>query len=282
MEKEKRGYALGYKIVLFIYKLVGYKTVSFILNFVALYYAIFSPSSKKSLQSYYRHINKELTFITYFKHIKIFSVSILDRFISRMDPKEITLTRTNREIFYSLKKEGGVVLLSHVGGWATASHVMQADIPLMHVVMRENSKESMKKVEHSSDRKNEDGVNIIDLNQGAIAANVQIANALLANEVVAMMVDRVVDERKTVEVTFLGSIVKINKTPFDIASRLNKPLIVAFIINSAQKQYNLSFYEIDKESKTLEQMAQEYAFRLEEVVKKDPSQWYNFYDYFVQ
>ena len=59
MEVKQRGNALGHKIILTVYKILGYKFVAFILNFVSIYYVLFSQSTKKSLQSYYLKISDD-------------------------------------------------------------------------------------------------------------------------------------------------------------------------------------------------------------------------------
>jgi len=279
MGVKQYGGALGHKIILKIYDLTGYKFVSFILNFVAFYYALFTPSVKKSLSSYYKHLGIEFIFWVYFKHIRYFAHSIFDRFVSRIRPDELAFERENREAFMGLQ-EGGVVLLSHIGGWATAAHSLKAEIPPMHIVMREAQQDKVKRVEQESKRHNESGVKIIDLNDGAIAANIQIANALMSGEVIAMMADRVIDESKSIEVDFLGSKVFINKNPFDIAHRFKKKLVATFVVNIGLAKYKLFFREIDVKDKSLDEVAQEYMSILEEIIQKYPNQWYNFYDFF--
>ncbi len=54
VEIKQRGNAFGYKLLLLAYNIFGYALVAFILNFVALYYLLFAPSVKKSMQSYYK------------------------------------------------------------------------------------------------------------------------------------------------------------------------------------------------------------------------------------
>ncbi len=279
MGVKKYGSALGHKIILYLYKLLGYRFVSFILNFVALYYVLFTRDIKKSLESYYEHLGVPLTFIRYFKHIKLFALSIFDRFISRMKPDTLVFEHDNKEAFLSLQ-EGGIVLLSHIGGWATAGHSMQADIPPMNIVMFESTQDEISELEKSKERMNEQKVKIIDLAKGAITANIQIANALMAKEVVAMMADRVVDERRVVEVVFLGTPIEINRNPFDIAHRFKKPLVAAFVLLEKEQHYKLIFKEISINDRTVEEIAQEYIDILTKIIKIYPNQWYNFYDFF--
>jgi len=281
MGVKQYGSGLGHKILLQIYNLLGYNMVYFVLNFIAFYYALLTPTVKKSLSSYYKHLKIDLTYLTYYRHVRYFAHSILDRYISRINPDKLMFERENKEVFLGLK-DGGIVLLSHIGGWATAAHSLKADLPSIHIVMRDTQKNNIKEVEKEKKRKNESGVKIIDLNNGAIAANIQIANALMANEVIAMMADRVLDSNKTIDVTFLGTKVPINRNPFDIAYRFKKKLVATFVINIDKAKYKLVFREIKLDDKTLQEIAQEYMNILEEIIRLYPNQWYNFYDFFNQ
>jgi len=281
MGVKQYGSALGHKLILSIYNILGYRVSLFILNFIAFYYALFTPSVRQSLKSYYEHLGIELTFFRYFLHIRSFAKSIFDRFVSRIREDELTFKRENREDFLSLK-DGGIVLLSHIGGWATAANSLKVDMPQVHIVMMESQKEKIKRLEREKKRQNEQHVNIIDLSEGPISANIQIANALMNKEIVAMMADRVIDKKNSIEVEFLNDKVLINKNPFEIASRFNKKIVATFSVNDGVNSYKLIFKALNTENKKTQDIAQEYMNIVEQIVKKYPNQWYNFYDFFNQ
>ncbi|MCW8838454.1 MAG: lysophospholipid acyltransferase family protein [Thiovulaceae bacterium] len=282
MDIAKKDNSLGYSLLLFIYKVLGYKAVSFILNFVALYYVLFARKVKVDLESFYNAQNIKLTNKIFFKHIKSFATSLLDRFVSRINPENFTYNGVNQEYLDTFKESGGIVLLSHFGGWASSTHNLSTkNIPPMNVVMQDNTNKSMQEVEADVKDENKQNVKIIDVNQGAFATNIQIANVLMQGEIVAMMADRVADEKRKIKVKFFSKDVYINKDPFDIAKRMNKPMIVVHTINKGSREYEARYYKIDSENNTLEENAQNYMDILEEVVKEYPYQWYNFYDYFI-
>lgn len=278
MEIKQRGNAFGYRLLLLAYNIFGYNLVAFILNFVALYYLFFTPSVKKSMQSYYKNQGLKLTNKAFFNHIKMFAISIFDRFVSRIKPEDLTFCVHNKDVIDILNESGGVVLLSHVGSWASAAHCLGEELPPMSIVMRENTQQNIHEVEKNKQRDNEQRVKIIDLNLGAISANIQIANALMDKELVALMADRAVDKNKTIEVEFLSKKVLINKNPFEIALRAKKSLVAIFVIKHSAKKYDLKLELIEDGS--LDQMAQNYTNILQKIVKKHPNQWYNFYDFF--
>ena len=282
MEIAQRGSIIGTKIVLMLYKVVGYRLPSIVVNFIALYYTVTTNSVKKNLLSYYEHLGIDLTFNQYFKHIRFFSFSIFDRFVSRIDPTSLQIDKINEKDFYKLSN-GGVVLLSHFGGWAIAANALQDDkLPTINVVMRETTKEELKNIENREIRQNEKHVQIIDLEKGGLAANIKIANSLMAGEIVAFMADRVVDPTKTVTVNFLNKKVNFNRSPLDIAIKTKRPIMAVFIVKVGLKHYKLIVKDLNLKNNTTESLAQNYANTLEKIVKEYPHQWYNFYDFFKQ
>jgi predicted LPLAT superfamily acyltransferase len=282
MEIAKKDNSFGYSLLLFIYKVLGYKTVSFILNFVALYYVVFARKTKKDLESFYNAQNIELTNAVFFKHIKAFAISLLDRFVSRIDPEGFTYNGINQDNLDIFKEAGGLVLLSHFGGWASSTHNLSTkNIPRMNAVMEDPANEKMKQVEENAKDDNKKNVKIIDVNQGSLSTNIQIANALMQGEIVAMMADRVVDPKRVVQVKLFEKDIFINKDPFDIAKRLNKPIVIVHTINNGSKNYDAYYFKLSIENKSIDELAQEYTDILEDIVKQYPHQWYNFYDYFI-
>lgn len=277
MELRQRGNSLGYKILLYAYNIFGYKFVVFLLNFVSLYYLFFTPSVKKSMKNYYMCQGIKFSNKVYFAHIKTFAISILDRFVARMKPNDIIFHTCNEDVIKELQ-DGGVVLFSHVGGWASAAYCLKDQLPPINIIMRESTQKEIHQIEKSYKRYNESNVKIIDLNEGALAANIKIANAIINKELIALMADRVVNEKQAIEVSFFNTRVKMNKNPFDLALRAKKPLAAIFVMKINNQEYDLIFNFI--KLNTLEVMSQEYATLLEGILRQYPYQWYNFYDYF--
>ena len=112
-----------------IYKIVGYSAVAFILNFIILYYIFTSRNVKNVLKKYYKYIGVEFSLKAYFLHIRSFAFSILDRFISRIDSNEISfIVDGDEKEILSLFSDGTMLVLSHVGGWATAGHSLKGKL----------------------------------------------------------------------------------------------------------------------------------------------------------
>ena len=127
-------------------------------------------------------------------------------------------------------------------------------------------------------------IHIIDLGSGTIIVSVQIANALLDEEIVAMMADRAANEKSEIEIDFLGEKARFNKSPFQIAYKMNKPILVYFVIFTGMQKYKVEYLVIEldqskKENDAIFEALTKYTTLYEEIVKKYPSQWFNFYNF---
>ena len=74
---------------------------------------------------------------------------------------------------------------------------------------------------------------------------------------------------------------------FALAAQKNVSVLTVFVMKSGYKSYHAYVREIqcDREAKLREQMsqmAQSFATNLEDIVKKYPTQWFNYFDFWKQ
>jgi predicted LPLAT superfamily acyltransferase len=129
-----------------------------------------------------------------------------------------------------------------------------------------------------------ENINIIDLNDNTISVSIQIANALINNEIVVMMADRTANNKSKLAIEFLGKKANFNKNPFQIAYKTNKPLLVYFIVLVGIQKYKVvhTYINIDKtktEKEAIVIALNQYVKKYEDMVKLYPNQWLNFYNF---
>jgi len=280
-QTKQRGSKQSIQLVLHLYHFFGYKFIYYFMYPVTFFYFLIASNVKKSLQNYYKHLNVEFTSQVYYEHLRMFAVSMVDRFISKIHPEHYDFRYENKEVPVKTLLSGGVLVYSHFGGWAastTGSHVKNKINIVMQEAMLTDIKGLEKKLEIESE------VNIIDLDKGMIAVSVEIANALLNDEIVAIMADRVANEKAELEVLFLGEKAKFNKNPFQVAYKVDKPLLAYFIIWIDVQQYKVEYIHIvmDKnktEADAVMEALETYVKKFEEIVRLYPSQWFNLYNF---
>jgi len=280
-QTKQRGSKNSIKLVLFLYNVFGYKFIYYFMYPVTFFYFLIASNVKQSLREYYSHLNITFTSKIYFTHLRMFAISMVDRFISKIHPEHYTFEYKNNEIPIHVMSSGVVLIHSHFGGWAASpigAHVKNK----INIVMQESMLTDIKALEKELEI--ESNINVIDINKGSIGVSIEIANALMNEEIVAIMADRIANPKAACSVPFLGENAVFNKNPFQVAYKTNKPILVYFIIWIGIQKYKVEYIEIHMDSNTSEAEAtmnalQLYVDKYEEMVTLYSTQWFNLYDF---
>jgi len=281
MQTKQRGSGWSIKLVFNLYKLFGYKFIYYLMFPVTFFYALVASNVKEALQDYYKHLGIPFSFWIYFEHLRIFAITMVDRFITKVDKESYTFLYDDRETPLKVFQNGTILLLSHFGGWAASSNVSRSH-NMLNIVMQEALMNSIKSIEE--DINTNSSVNVIDLKQGTIRVSIEIANALMKDEIVAIMGDRASNDKATARIEFFGESANFNKNPFQIAYKTDKPIMVYFVIYKNIQTYKIEFLKIDMDKTKTEKEAIQIAMKTyvefyEKILQKHPNQWLNFYHF---
>jgi len=280
-QTKQRGSAWSIKLVFKLYDILGYKFIYNLMYPVSFFYYLFASNIKESLKIYYQRQDIEFTNKIYYEHLRVFAICLVDRFIAKVDPSSYTFSYTGIDKQKEVLKDGAIILYSHFGGWAASSSVPMVRSKI-NIVMQESMMDGIKDIE--DDIENKANTNIIDLNSGTLSVSIQIANALIENEIVVMMADRSANKKSEIYTEFLGKNAAFNKNPFQIAYKMNKPILVYFIVLDGIQNYKVEHIHIKidkdlKESYSIMKALNEYTLKYENIIKEYPNQWFNFYDF---
>ncbi|WP_428028710.1 lysophospholipid acyltransferase family protein [Arcobacter sp.] len=282
MQTKQRGSGWSIQLVFNMYKIFGYNFIYYLMYPVTFFYFIFASNVKESLKIYYETLGLKFTNLIYFEHLRMFAICMVDRFISKVSPSDYKYIYDDKEELTDILNSGKILLLSHYGGWATASNTPHIKNKI-NIVMKEVLLNSIKNIENSIENKNYK-VNIIDLNEGGVSSSIKIANALLSDEIVAMMGDRSNEKKYNEKVKFFDKYAGFNKNPFQIAYKLKKPIVIFFVSNIAKQTYEVKYFNIElnfnlKEKEAIDIAIKEYVKLFEDILLKYPNQWFNFYNF---
>jgi predicted LPLAT superfamily acyltransferase len=280
-ERKQRGSAWSIKSAFFVYKVLGYRFFYYLLYPITFFYFIVAKNARDGLKVYYEHLDIPFTNRRYYEHLRMFAVCMTDRFVAKVNPENYSFEYDNIEIPTKILETGTVLVYSHFGGWAASSSGAHVNNKI-NIVMQEAMLDGIKKIEKNLER--ESHINVIDLNQGTLAVSVQIANALVNEEVVAIMADRASNKKAEIEVLFLNEKARFNKNPFQVAYKVDKPILAYFIIWIGIQRYKVEYIKIDIDKNKPEGLAVEealaiYVKKFEEIVKAYPNQWFNLYNF---
>ena len=278
---KQRGSGWSIKLVFNLYKLLGYKFIYYLMYPVTFFYFLFAVNVKKALQIYYKNLELQFTSKVYFEHLRIFAICMVDRFVSKIDISTYKFILEDENTPIQTLNDGCILLFSHFGGWAASANSTNVKNKV-NIVMQETMMNSIKDIEDSIISTS--NTNIIDLSSGTLNVSIQVANALINNEIVAIMGDRSANVKANKKITFFGKEANFNKNPFQIAYKTSKPILVYFIVFETMKTYKIKWIKIDmnkslNEEDSIFEAMKTYVKKYEEIVKKYPNQWLNFYDF---
>lgn len=284
---KQRGSGIGLYIVYLFFRLFGYPGLRFVLFFVVLYFSLTTPSIKRSLREFYLLSTGKFNFLTYYRHMFSFALVFSDRFLSKRFAERYHVDAQNQKPYLTDVNKGVLFLFSHVGDWSTCGLFPSDKKRAINIVMQEAVKESVQDFGKFIEGNPQNTPKIIDLSEGPIAVAVHVAKALQGGEIVGMMADRFLTKEHSIEVTFLGKRIIINKNPFEVAYNRDVPIIALISLRKKDYHYSNNYHWLTPYDRTIPKeeaiaaAAQEYASILESVIKQHPEQWFNHYDFFT-
>lgn len=253
--------------------------------FTALYYSITARDAIEGLKDYYSVLGRQCSFRVLHHHFYCFALTILDRVLVNMKLEQFSFEDTgNNQAYQSEIRSGGakVIISAHVGSWQMASDELSTEsIPINIVAYQQDNAElnELSKGEKGQQLK------IINFSDDFFSNITKINKVLSDGEMIAMQPDRFVDMNNTVEVTFLNKKTRINSTPFMISYIKKVPVVNIFTTRVRDKHYQVNVESVThpdrkmKRNAYIQYAADVYIRDLENIVKRNPDQWFNFYKF---
>jgi predicted LPLAT superfamily acyltransferase len=241
------------------------------------FYAVLFPD-KNRIYHYYAAWKQFLNFT----HI------YLDRIIQReVRNLDYTIQGRRHVVATHDQKKGGILLMSHMGNWEIAAHLLTKVLPELKLLlyMGIRDKEEIEKIQKQSVRR--DGIRVIGVDQnGGSPFDIVEGIRFLQNGGFVSMAGDVVwrSDQRTITGTFLSRQVRIPEAPFALALVSGAPLIVFFAFRTQTGQYRFSalppiYVNAPKRQDRVEAIqtaAQLYLQHMEAALRLHPFEWYHF------
>ncbi|MDR1005177.1 MAG: acyltransferase [Prevotellaceae bacterium] len=215
----------------------------------------------------------------------VFGQIILDRFAVYAG-KRFDLTIEGNDAFTELaaRPEGFVMLSSHTGNFELAGYSLIARGKRFYSLVFPHEKETVMANRNQLFEQN----NIVMVPVSEDMSHLFILNDALCNgNIVTMPGDRIFGSQKGVECRFLQGNARFPLGPFAVAVQRDVPLLSVFVMKESTRRYRLFVSPIrlpraaqqagNKEKMAM--LAQSFADEMERVVRKYPTQWFNYYDF---
>jgi predicted LPLAT superfamily acyltransferase len=300
---KSRGGATGYRIFIFFIRYFGLRFAYFILAFTVIYFIPFAPSATRSLWFYYRRILRRSILVTpllIYKHYFVFGQTIIDKIAvktifaaangvndSDSGGEHRTCGRFKFDIpqykeFIDLvdKGTGFITIGAHVGCWELVSCFFNGYEDKINIVMLDAEYQKIKDV--FSGRKRPYKIIPVVGNDATpddfLQTILEIRSALERNEMVSFQGDRFVSGTPTFTASFLGASAHFPAGAFILASKMRVPVVFLFVVRQRKFTYRIEFAFVDTANRNTDKSLEEaYVSTLENIVRRYPAQWFNFY-----
>lgn len=255
---------------------------------VVPFYMIFNRKGYKSMYQFF-HIRLNYGTLKSFRNVYInhfrFGQVILDRF-GVYAGKRYSFVTEGQELMDELEThpEGFVSLSSHVGNYEIAGYSLKPKSKRFNALVYAG--ETATVMENRKRLLSQNNMSVIPVT--ADMSHLFAMNAAIDNgEIVSMPADRVFGSQKAAECMFFGDKTHFPLGAFALAAQKNVAVLAVFVMKEGMKQYHAYVREIhcDRQAKVREQinqLAQAFANNLEEIVRKYPTQWFNYFDFWKQ
>ena len=287
-EGKSRGGAWGHRFFLFLINQLSIRFAYFFLSFVVIYFILFAPLATQSGWKYFRKIqgfglfkSGRMLYLNYYR----FGQVLIDKIAVRTgQARRYNYEFENYPAFLEvLKGSKGVILIgAHVGNWEIGSGFFGEYAQKINIVMLDAEYQKIKELLEKN--LNKAAHKIISIQENDFSHIYLIKEALEKGEYVCFQGDRFIKDQSAKSVEFMGKPAKFSYSLFQLAERMDVPIVFYFSMREKGMKYIFKFVlaktENDRDTElNAEKLMDSYIRTLEDILKKYPEQWFNYYDF---
>lgn len=176
-----------------------------------------------------------------------------------------------------------MMMSSHVGNYELAGYTFKSVGKRMNVLLFSGEKASV--MENRQRMFEDNNIGMVPV-MDDMSHLFEINRILSDGEMLGVLADRINGSTKSLRKRLLGGDVLLPQGPFSIAVMKSVPVIAVDVIKTAARQYTVFItpLEYDAEApraKQIESLSQAYIDNMERTVRRYPTQWYNYFEYWV-
>jgi len=180
---------------------------------------------------------------------------------------------------------GGLLVSAHVGNWEIAGQLLNRLEKRINIILFDAEHQQIKG--YLSDVMTNRNVNFIVIRDD-FSHLLEIKAALANKEIVAMHGDRFIEGNRTLTLDFMGRPAAFPVGPVNMAAKFRVPVSFVFAVKETGSHYH--FYatplqqvafstNLKQREENFRQVLGIYVRKFEEILRKYPLQWFNYYDF---
>lgn len=273
------------KALIVVFKVVPMEVIYGVMALVVPFYMLFNHKGYTSMYHFFRRRLGKKT-LSAFWHVYLnhfaFGQVVLDRFATYAG-RRFKLEIDGNENFLRLceGEKGFVMLSSHVGNYEQAGYMLRSDRKSFNALVYAGESATVM----SERNKQFAGSNIHMIPVQADMSHLFIINKSLdEGNIVSMPADRCFGSTKSVPCQFFGATAQFPLGPFATAVQKEVPALAVMVMKEGAHSYRAFVRQLPVDTtlphrKQMAALAQSFATTLEEIVRRYPHQWYNYYEF---
>ena len=280
---KSRGSVSGIKVFVFFINNFGLRAAYLLLCLPVPYFVIAAPKATKALFYYFHHRLKFTVISSIFKIFQtyyVFGQSLIDRVAVTVGKRDqFTMNFDGIHHIKELIKQnrGGILFTAHIGNFNISRTFFEelGNETTINMVVTDHEHKDIKNYLESVTGKTK--LKLIVVKED-LSHLFQINEALSNNELLVFAADRS-GEGKHMKTNFLGEKSQFFEGPFKLAALKKLPTLMVYIMREPNYHYHFYSRKLEVEHHQPQEILKGYLQNLEEMVKKYPTQWFNFYDF---
>lgn len=269
-----------------LFRWVNIRCLYAVMSVVVVFYMLANGRNRRAIARLFReHLGYgrwRTLCAVYANHFR-FGQVILDRFAVYAGCRfRVEIERNDYYNELASAPGGFIMVSSHVGNYELAGYTLRPEQKRFHALVYAGEKQTVMQ----NRAKCFAGNNIEMVPVLRDMSHLFIANrALEEGDIVGMPGDRLFGSQKSVTCDFLGAPARFPLGPFALAVQREVPMLSIFVMKEGVKRYRIFVDRIDAgdpgapKRELMEHAARTFAAQLERIVRRYPTQWFNYYDF---
>jgi len=287
LEHRERGTRSATRFMKWLALRCGRRVARLVLYPICAYFLLFSPQARAASRQYLgRALGRPARLGDLWRHYFTFAATVLDRVyflggqFDRFDIEIEGLDLVHRTL---ANGRGCLLIGAHLGSFELLRNLAAEHRMPVSAVMYEDNAGNITDVLSTVNAK----ITSSTIAPSEVDSVLRISERLAAGEIVAMLGDRFAGSERRVICRFFGRDAAFPQGPLLLAHSLRVPVMLFVALYRGGARYSVHFESFCGEASTdrtarqawVQQSAQRYADRLEQLCRIAPYNWFNFYDF---
>jgi predicted LPLAT superfamily acyltransferase len=284
------GGKFGQKSLFFMLRIINVSFLYPALLIVIPFYMLFGRKGYISTMRYFKNSFGYSVWKSFWQTCRnhfIFGQVVLDKFAvwsgrERQFKAEVTGVEYVEELFN--KNSGFIIASSHIGNFELGGFAFKQNKKKIYGLVYDGESQQLQKNREEAIQKS--NINLISVKED-MSHLFLIKEILEQGNILTIPCDRSYGSPKRIKCEFLGRNAYFPLGPFRLAVQMGVPLVTLFVMKDSWKKYHAYTcpVEVDSEeqspAKKADALARVFVSKCEEILRKYPQQWFNYYDFWT-